>query len=168
MTNNDNRLLNTALVGGGIVGIFITMTRATLLGVTIAIVLVLFHQLVKRFTLIRPIVIVGIVLLFIISIIFFIDITMENRLKVFQEMLNIGSKILVGMGPGKFDQINPLNLNVHSTPLQLLTDFGVLGALSYIMIVCIITFLLWRHAKLSNNSLVTSNSIFWTPSSIKS
>jgi len=69
-----------------------------------------------------------------------------TRIEAASEMMDRADLLLMGVGPGEYERTNRTGLNVHSTPLQILTDLGSLGMVAFLFLLAGLLRSLWREA----------------------
>ena len=135
-----------ALVLTGVVGFLISEGRATVLGLAASVTGLLLLQSLRQ----RSVLKMGL-LAYACAAVAPIALALrladyDSRSRVIYEMTSRGNALIIGMGPGEFERSSALGLNVHSTPLQLLSDTGILGLAGYLIIIGISFKRLWRGA----------------------
>jgi len=143
---------NILAIGFCILGIFIAESRAALVGMFSSLLIVFFaYSRGKR----NAMVLSGILCMvlapiFIASFLFFSQYGAGDRMKAFGEITTFSSKFFLGMGVGRFLDLNPSSISLHSTPLQILSDAGLLAIISYLLLLLMIFIRLWKRRNKSS------------------
>jgi len=137
-------LLLTAVAG--VLGLLVTESRAVLLGLLSALGIGLLHRALRdRSTLNLFFMCVLLAVLALIANVL-VGPEVGTRIEVAAEMMDRADLLLMGVGPGEYERINRTGLNVHSTPLQILTDLGSLGMVAFLFLLAGLLRSLWRGA----------------------
>jgi hypothetical protein len=136
-----------ALVAAGLLGFFVTEGRAAILGLFVSVAWLFARSLFLRRSLGMAALLMVALSAQAVILASMLDQDMGLRRDAILDAVSDVTRFAIGMGPGEYESQSVVGINVHSTPLQLFTDVGIVGLLAYAVLVVGTVSVLWRNAR---------------------